>query len=358
MRILALFSIALLLAAPATAQFDAERIEIACTQAVLDQMTISDVDFGRSTTPKWLFTIELRTLPTGSSMTHVYLVLSGDLHLSTGETATDVIRLTTPQFTVNGTKVITNIDLARMELRADYQFDDEKISDVGVKDVALATSRLPAGIYTIRVEAYREVGGNITDLGRPRSPIVYDLRNPSSVELLLPADGDDAIGPFPLFQWLYDGAESRIAIFEKLPGQGSLEETVGGVAHVSQTVRGNSYQYPTGGVRSLRPGATYVWFVEGLSRSSGGTSQPVRSPLRSFAVTSSGKVGPEQSILDLLELTLGPEYKPLFDQIRANELTESGLFRLNDTTLTMDQLLQLLSALRRSPELVRGARIE
>lgn len=358
MRILALSFIALLLAAPATAQIAAERIEIASTQAVLDQMTISDVDFGRGTTPKWLFTIELRTFPAGSSMTHVFLVLHGDLQLATGEVATDVLSLTTPQFTVNGTKVVTNIDLARMDLRADYRFDDQKIANVGVKDVALATSRLPAGVYTIRVEVFREVGGNITDLGRPKTPIVYDLRNPSSVELLLPADGDDEIGQFPLFQWLYDGAESRIAVFEKLPGQGSLEETVGGVAHVAQTVRGNSYQYPTGGVRSLRPGATYVWYVEGLSRSSGGTSQPLRSPLRSFTVSSSGDDGRGQSLLDLLELTLGPQYKQLFDEIRAGELTESGTFRLNDTTLTMDQLLQLLSALRRSPELVRGAHVE
>jgi hypothetical protein len=266
--------------------------------------------------------------------------------------------MTTGEFSVEGTKVITNIDLARMDLNAEYEFDDQKISNLGIRDIALASTRLPAGVYTIRVEAFRQTGGAITDLGRPRNPIVFDLRNPSSIELLLPADGDDAVGQYPLFQWLFDGPESRIAIYERLPGQGSLEETVGGVPHVLAEVRGNTYQYPTAGVRSLRPGASYVWYVNGLPRSSGGSSQPVRSPLRSFTVSGSGGRAQEQSILDILELTLGPEYKQLFDKLRADEMTEAGAFRLNDTTLTLDQLLQLLSTLRRSPELVRGVRIE
>lgn len=354
MRTLALF----LLAACAVLPAPAQRLEIVCTQAVLDAATISDVDFVRSTTPKWLFTIELRTVPAGSTISNVVLLISGDLALASGEVARNVIQMTTTAFTVTGSRILTNFDLARADLRGDYRFDDGALTEIGVRDVALASTKLPAGVYTLRVQAYQRQNGTDTDIGRPKNPIIFDLRNPSSVELLLPADGETAVGLYPLFQWLYDGTESRIAVFERLPGQGSLEETIGGVPHLREEVTGHSFQYPSAGVRALQPGSTYVWYVDGLSRSSGGTLQPIRSLLRSFTVATRETPTPESSILDALELALGPQYKPLFDRLRADRMTATGAFRLNDSTLTTDQLLQFISTLRRSPELVRGAYVE
>jgi len=49
-----------------------------------------------------------------------------------------------------------------------------------------------------------------------------------------------------------------------------------------------SYQYPSAGVRPLLPGKTYVWYVEGLAATSGGTDLVQRSALRWFSVASEG----------------------------------------------------------------------
>jgi hypothetical protein len=155
---------------------------------------------------------------------------------------------------------------------------------------------------------------------------------------------------------VYDGQLSRISVFERLAGQTSLEEATGGVPHLIQEVAGLSFQYPTAGVRTLRPGRSYVWFVDGLLRSAGGTIQVVRSPLRSFTVA--GSLPGEETLLDRLERALGPRYTPLFDQIRANEYTAPGALTLNNSAITPAQVDRLISRIRQNPDCVKGVRVE
>jgi hypothetical protein len=332
----------------------AQRIQLATSAAVLDQATMNDLDFVRSTTPKWLFTIELRVDPPTESVSNIVVDVNGDLSLANGRSQTDVITLTTLPFSVNGSLSLTNLDLARSGIRGDYRFYDSKIEQLGIKGVALSGTRLPAGTYTLRLSVH--IRGSFTELAR--GTIVFVLTNPSAIELLFPVDGDPGVGQFPLFQWLYDGVESRISVFEQIPGNSSLEDAVTGVPHLVQDVPGRSFQYPTAGARVLQPGKSYVWFVEGLVRSSGGTVQTVRSPLRSFSIAQSGMASEAESLLDVLERALGPKYKTLFDQLRRDAFSTPGLLMLDGTSITPESLRALINQIQQNPDVVQSVRIE
>ena len=353
MKPLALCCAIVLSAVPGLAQ----NIVMTTSAAVLDQATIADVDFLRSTTPKWLFTIDLRVSPPGTPVTDLVLEIRGELALAGGRTEDNVTVLITRPFTVNEARTLTNLDLALPEIRGLYAFNTDALNRLGVKDIALSGTRLPAGTYTLNITVYQLQNGQ-RGPEKAHGKIVYVLGNPSSVELLFPADGDPAVGQFPLFQWLYDGRHSRISIFERLPGQASLEEAIGGVPHVVQEVTGLSFQYPTAGVRSLQPGKTYVWFVDGLLRSAGGTVQSTRSTLRSFTVARGGSETREETLLDRLEQALGPRYRSLFDQIRANEFSPSGAPTLDNAPLTPAQIDTLITLIRQNPDLIRRVYVE
>lgn len=353
MRTLALCCAMVLAAVPGPAQ----NIIMTTSSAVLDQATIADVDFVRSTTPKWLFTIDLRVSPPGNPVADLIMEIDGDLALAGGRTGENITVLTTLPFTVNESLTLTNLDLARPGIKGTYTFDTDALTRLGVRDIALSGTRLPSGTYTLNIVVYKLQDGQRTSV-KARGKIVFVLGNPSSVELLFPSDGDAMVGQYPLFQWLYDGQLSRISVFERLPGQASPEEATAGVPHLVQEVAGLSLQYPASGVRTLQPGKTYVWFVDGLLRSAGGTVQTARSSLRSFTVTAGGAPIPTESLLDRLERALGPRYKTLFDQIRANEYEASGVLTLNNTPITPAQLDTLITLIRRNPDLVRGVHVE
>jgi hypothetical protein len=348
-----LFCLMLATAFPARAQ----KVDVFTTAAPLEQATISDVDFIRSTTPKWLFTLDLRMHPQGNQVQEVFLELRGDLALATGRSAEDIFYLKSKQFLLSPARTITNLDLRNPDLKDRYAFDESKLEALGIKQVALSGALLPAGVYTINVDVTK------VDNGRPtgqvgKAKIVYVLRNPTRVELLFPIDGDRAVSPFPLFQWLFDGSSSTLCVFEKLPGQQSLEEIASGVPILKEQVNTTYFQYPSGGVRALQAGKTYVWYVAGRALSAGGGSQDIRSTLRSFKVSQAGGYSSFESLLDDLERTLGPKYKTVFDQIRESEFTSTGTLQLNGTPITADQLKELLQQMRANPDIVRSVRVE
>jgi hypothetical protein len=333
---------------------EGQRIQLATSAAILDQATIGDLDFVRSTTPKWLFTIDLRVDPRTESVSNIVVDVNGDLTLTDGRSQNDILTLTTLPFSVNGTLSLTNLDLARSGIRGDYRFYDTKIEQLGIKGIALSGTRLPAGTYTLRLSVH--VRGSFTELAR--GTIVFVLTNPSAVELLFPVDGDAGVGQVPLFQWMYDGVESRISVFERLPGSSSLEDAVTGVPHLVQDVTGKSFQYPAAGARVLQPGTSYVWFVEGLVRSAGGTVQTIRSPLRSFTVAPPGTAAQAESLLDILERALGPKYKSLFEQLRRDEFSTPGLLMLDGTQITQQSLRALIDQIQQNPSVVHSVRVE
>jgi hypothetical protein len=181
--------------------------------------------------------------------------------------------------------------------------------------------------------------------------------NPTSLELLAPPNGEQLASAFPLFSWFYDGPRSRISVYEQLPGQLSPEETASGIPHLSETVEANSFQYPLSGSRSLQPGKTYVWLVEGLSDLSGGSEASLRSELRSFTV-SSGPSAWDPGILAELERALGSSHKAVFDRIRAEGLSPDGGIFLNGSAISPGDLLRLISIFRQNPDAVGSVGIE
>lgn len=280
------------------------------------------------------------------------MILRLDAALSTGEVFPEAVYLETTPFTVAPFRTFSNTDFQNSPLVREYRTDES--ARRRYQDIALSSSSLPTGTYTVRVEV-RSAGGGVPATGA----FAIILRNPSVVELLFPFDDDHQVSSFPLFQWRYDGTRARISIFERLPGQATPEEATGGIPQLSAEVTTNSFQYPGAGVRALQPGKSYAWFVEGRALTAGGVDQVVRSPIRTFTVSSSGS-GTESfaTYFEELERSLGPRFKPVFDQIRAEHLTPSGSLRLDGATISTVELLRLMQLFRTRSESVLSVTLE
>ena len=99
------FCLMLAAALPALAQ----SVDVVATAAPLEQATISDVDFIRSTTPKWIFTLDLRMHPQGNQTQEVLLELRADVALAGGKSAEDIFYLKTKTFVLSPARTITTI---------------------------------------------------------------------------------------------------------------------------------------------------------------------------------------------------------------------------------------------------------
>jgi hypothetical protein len=342
---------ALLFAAALAAQAFAQPATVTVTtqNAVVDALTYADIDFYHSTSPQWLFTIDLRCVPPATSA-RVTMTVHLDLALANGDSYADAVLMVTEPFDVSPSRTFTNVDFVNSPLVQEFTIKQE-VKDRYQGDIRSSQS-LPAGTYTIRVDV--QPAGQ----GRPETgSFAFILTNPSAIELIAPMDADQFVNRFPLFQWRFDGQLSRIRIFERLTGQISLEEATSGVPHASADVSTNSYQYPPVGVRALEPGKTYVWYVEGLARTAGNLSSAMRSPLRSFTVATEGQAS-MQSYLDELERALGPKYTALFDKIRADRLVLTGTMRVDGSAIFPPDLLRLINQFRNDPDAVLKATIE
>jgi len=318
----------------------AQGIQVTSVTAPVTTLGIGDVDFVNSPTPKWLFTIDINS---GGRSIVARMNMKLHAQLASGEDFNPAIELWTKSFPVEGTKTITNLDIGRGKAIQDSIYEKDPAAKEKFEAVALPSGTMPAGVYEFDVVVEELYPGHSTG----QTAFTIALTNPTSIELLFPSDGDQTVSPLPLFQWMFDGLRSHIAVFEKLPGQSSLEEAAAGDTLLSQGVSATVYQYPSGGVRSLQPGRTYVWFVEGIVGSAGGVSQKVRSPLRSFKVEAGP--GTLSSLLDELERALDPKYKPIFDQIRAEGMTPFGAALVNGAAVSGPDLQQLLDYIRNNP---------
>lgn len=326
-------------------------IEVSSFAATVDQLSMADLYFLESTTPKWLFTISMQTHPGDTTLT-VMMTIRLKIILSDGEEYDDavVIKTKEPHFTVHGSRTITNLDLNRTipvekaQIRADAK---RRLEQTG-----LPGGSVPAGSYIFSVEV-TPVGSTTPP---PETGFSIVTTNPSGVELISPIDGDQFATPFPTLQWRYDGPSSRISIYEKLPGQTTLEEAASGIPHYSITSTSNSLQYPSSGARLLEPGKTYVWSVEGLSSITGGTTAVLKSSLRSFTVAST-EAQTMSSILDELARIL-PQYRSLFDEIKVQGFTTAGTLRLNGSIISVSDLQRLLNKLRLNPDAVTSVELE
>ncbi len=331
-----------LLPGPATAQLSVNVI-----YANVNTLSISDVDFLNATAPKWLFTVAVTSVTPGVNAT---MSLRVDFTLADGGQFPNAFTLVTNPFPVPLT--FTNIDLTNKQTVSVQSSHFDDAAKQRLKDLSLPTGSLPAGTYHFYVTV-----NQVSSTNSGKQDFVIILSNPSSMDLVFPADGDPSVSPLPLFQWRYDGPASRISIFEKRPQYRTLEDAATGIPQLTADVAGTQYQYPGAGVRPLEPGKTYVWYVEGLSAVTGGTVLAIKSELRSFTVSSNGAAS-LFTYLDELERALDPKYKPVFDQIRAENLIPTGIIRLNGAPISTIDLLNIIQQFRINPDAVQGISLD
>lgn len=340
---------ALLLSASRT--FSQEYLQVHASTVAVNTLSIADIDFLNSTTPKLLFAIDItntsgRLLPAVMEV-RIDAALAGD-----NDSYNGALIMTTRAFPLGPSLTITNLDIGKGKILRDSIYQKDQAAIDRIKSIALSSGTLPAGTYHFTVTVHE-----IASASRGTGDFSWILTNPTSVDLLYPIDGDPASSSLPVFQWLFDGYRSRLKVYEKLPWHSTLEEAASGVPHLVTETPTQSYAYPTSGVRTLEPGKTYVWYVEGLVAVSGGSDQLLKSPLRSFTVASTGQPA-AQNFLDDLERTLDPKYKFIFDELRAEGMNLSGMIRLDGTPIPMSELLRLLSKFRSHPQGVENVTVE
>jgi hypothetical protein len=325
------------------------QIGVQTTLAPVNTLSINDVDFINTTTPKWLFTVVLT--PQVAVPVQVRMNIRLAVSFTGDGSFNQAARYASPVFELTGTRTLTNIDLRAPEFRAPVDLDEQ--ARERFEETGLPSGSVPAGSYEFFVEITTADGQTV--LGNDDERLL--LTNPSTVESLMPSDGESVLTSYPLFQWRGDAAKWRIAVFQRLPGQSGLEETAAGVPHLTAEVTGQSYQYPAAGARTLQQGETYVWYVEGFQPSLGGNEHSFRSTLRSFTV-SGGSPAITRSLLDDLEQALGPRYQGLIDQLRSEGFSPSGTIRLNGTPISITELMGILATLRGDPDAVTSVVIE
>jgi hypothetical protein len=347
-RVLLLAMLALL---PALCIAQNAGIEITPMTAQVDRLSLADIDFIHATTPKWLFTLQLRSL--SGQTVEAQMDVTVSIALANGESFSNSFAYSTLPFSVPGIRTFTNFDLQDPKLKADYRTDDA--AKKRLEQMSLSSGTLPAGVYsfTVTVNLLREN----KPYQQATSRFQFVLSNPSLIDLILPLDDDHSIGRYPLFQWNFDGKGSRLSVYEKLPTHSSLEEATSGIPQLVTELSSTSYLYPGAGVRPLEPGKTYVWFVEGLYGTSGGAGSTIRSKLRSFTIAT-GSDPSLVTILDELERALGSKYKPLFDQIRNNGQAPTGVIKLNGVPMNTVDLLRYVNQIRNNPDAVLSAGLD
>ena len=323
-----------------SATTSAQDVSIRSIVSPVNTLSYGDIDFVNSSTPKWLFTISIDILPPATVTAVMTMTL--DISLASGEYYPRAGELITKPFEINSSRSVTNLDIGRGKPVEDLTFTQDETAKKRIQDIALSSGSLPAGRYDFHVEVSAE-----GHAGTDNFTII--ISNPSTVELLAPADKDPFANEFPLFQWRGDAPKWSIAVYELLPGQTSMEEAVSGVPHLPLTTTSSqTFQYPVGSARPLQPGHTYVWFVQGHVAATGGTEHIFKSEIRSFTVAATRVV--TSDLLDQLEQALGPKYRGLFDQIRSEGLTPSSAVRLNGSPISTTDLLRLLNQLRSNPD--------
>jgi hypothetical protein len=313
--------------------------------APVDVLTVNDIDFLNATTPKWLFTINMQS----DAPVEAIMSISIDVVLTDASYPTAVV-MTTESFLVDGVRNITNIDLVNGNPKV-AENNIDQVAKSRLEETSLPGGKIPAGIYRFNVV--------VTPIGGTGSSASFEFAptNPGSMQLLFPPDADQSVSELALFQWRYDGPRSRISIYERLPGQGSLEETISGVPHLTATVETNSFQYPSSGARLLEPGKSYAWVVEGLSGSAGGVESALKSEIRWFRI-STQSAGMLAGILAELEAALGPSHKAVFDRMRAEGMTSEGTLFLNGTQIGQSDLIRLIELFRQDPDAVNLVELE
>ena len=309
-----------------------------------NQIYAADLDIQHTRTSSILFTATLQSM----AQTQIQVKFSIAVIVTlAGESPFQLADATTQPFTLNPgqVKVITNVDLSGANPSIpleDYNFDEEQFNRI--KNITLATGKVPAGTYEFDTRCIDVTNSPIS------SPAIGEIivSNPSRVDLILPANGENVTTVFPHFQWSANVDTVVVSVYEKLPDQQSAEDVVSGVPYLQTSIPGtlspspNSFNYPPSGagVRPLENGKTYYWFVDVPPSSTRGSG--LRSQIWSFTVASSDTTLPgnlNQDALQALKNFLdGTPYENLLSRIG----TPTGDAAFDGTHITIQDLINLL----------------
>ena len=278
-------------------------------------------------------------------------VVQGDVELFSGLTHPIRIEAGQPKF-------FTSRDLAqggRLEMFSAETIDLSRQSGPAQKIVEAirATSRVPDGIYNITFTVYHTESDS--EPYQPRSlvfgpqSIQLEIRNPTRVELLSPMDGDRIVTQFPHFQWRSDTRDVVVRVFEMRPGIRSPEEAITGIPHLEKRVTGNNQlTYPSTGAdaRPLEPGKQYIWYLEGVYRTSANREEAIISELHTFTVIDPSQEGRYNILWSELKQLLEDEHPHIVEEIEQGNFEHIEARFLDGAQITTEELQMIINAIR------------
>ncbi|CUS77201.1 hypothetical protein JGI7_01172 [Candidatus Kryptonium thompsonii] len=248
--------------------------------ATLDQVNVADLDVSKLTDLPLLFAVTITNM--GEP---INIKLHFQVFAKIGNEPEDIFAdAWSLPFTVDRILSFTNQDLAsgRTSIKSDKertQIYEDKIKKI--KDLAQSTGRLPAGRYRFVIQLLNESETSTLSTWEK----VYEVVNPSRIDLISPSYQSEVRTQFPIFKWIAPYfKEFEIFVYEKLPNQTTPEEVVSGDKNLRWKYKTTEtqIQYPREAL-PLEDGKTYFWYVKSYLQGSRGTEE-VRSEIWSFDV--------------------------------------------------------------------------
>jgi len=329
--------------------------------AHLTSLSIGDIDFKTFGSNNWFFTLSI-TNPAPSPQLRIH----GDIGINLADGSINSLKaatLVTKPFPVNGSRTISNLDIGSVsDIKTEtFQYD----GDVKTKlqNQALGTGKLPAGTYTFDLWLSDSAGTEDS----PHQQFVLNLENISRLDLTSPQDNENLGNMFPFFQWIYDGQDVELSVYEKRPTDQSKEDALSGtpMLRISTGTPGfpsgsKSLQYPASAVRSLEVGKTYVWQVKGATVGTGGVGTPINSEIWQFKVIDptnstslySSNADTTDGIVNRILNLLPGMTQELIDQLLAGNYTMSGVFLVDGVPTSAADVAAILRMLAANPDRV------
>ncbi len=355
-NITVLFTSLIALSASVNAQTSTNLVSIVLTVPQTNQIYVADLDIQHIQSSGVLFSATLQSL--ASARIKVKLRMTVNVTLADGTSYPDIADATTNPFTLapGQVRVITNVDLSGSNPSISVESSHYNSNQLDqLKNVALATGKAPAGVYQFVLQCLDQDNMPVSE--QSQGNII--VTNPSRIELALPMDQGSVSTLFPHFQWMANVDTVVLSVYEKLPSQVSPEDVVSGVPYLRMTVPNStspvpgSFNYPPygPGVRPLKNGRTYYWYVQIPGSASRGSG--LRSDIWSFTIGSmdSAELGGTQggninsmATAALKSFLTGTPYSYLVSQI--SMLTGQATYDGNE--ISIDELIDILKNMDRS----------
>jgi hypothetical protein len=315
------------------------------------ELTVGDLDFKIGGSHSLFFTLNI----TSPQPRRVKLHGNLDIVLADGESFPGAATLTTKPFTIP--KIISNLDIGPGRGIQTESFEFSSDAKSHVEDPALSTGKLPSGTYTLTLWITDSTGP--AHLAEPRQPVILNLRTLTRLDLISPPDNSTLPNPFPQFNWQYDGDRVEFSVYEWLPSKHTKEDAADGTPQLIVRsgdpllpVGARAFTYPSGGVRSLEPGKTYVWRVRGMNLGSGGAGTAANSTIWQFTVASAGgniSSGGENGTLALQLLNLGLAAQ-ILNGLLSGDLVLTGVMMIDGVPVSAEEVERILRDLAANPD--------